>query len=217
MGALLHTTQTSYLVEGGVQSNDDSFCFRSCGLNYGVGSNSLNMQICLTASSYRIRHKHRLLFAYFEHPSLALRSYVQMVNIWWTQQRLLQSPTAKMSTPSPKIGEPLSSLEVKISQKQQLTKPAVHQNVSNDTWYQKFLLLAQSSPFVKCHLYHQNHHCWHSHCRLLCCLTYNLYLVTVLNPDPGNITCRLFCDSIYVSTMTCENGNWTGHPELGAW
>merc|ERR1719266_930379 len=33
----------------------------------------------------------------------------------------------------------------------------------------------------------------------------------------GNITCRLFCDSIYVSTMTCENGNWTGHPELGAW
>jgi hypothetical protein len=30
-------------------------------------------------------------------------------------------------------------------------------------------------------------------------------------------TCRLFCDSYHVATMACENGVWTGQPELGAW
>ena len=34
--------------------------------------------------------------------------------------------------------------------------------------------------------------------------------------DPTN-TCRLFCDSYHIATMACENGKWTGEPELGAW
>jgi len=43
------------------------------------------------------------------------------------------------------------------------------------------------------------------------------------NPDdkkfnlmPTNV-CRLFCDSYHITTMACENGMWTGEPELGAW
>ena len=31
------------------------------------------------------------------------------------------------------------------------------------------------------------------------------------------LTCRLFCDSYHIATMACENGKWTGEPELGAW
>ena len=34
--------------------------------------------------------------------------------------------------------------------------------------------------------------------------------------QPG-ITCRMFCDSYHIATMTCANGLWTGEPELGAW
>merc|ERR1719158_1510712 len=36
------------------------------------------------------------------------------------------------------------------------------------------------------------------------------------NLEPTNV-CRLFCDSYHITTMACENGMWTGEPELGAW
>jgi len=36
------------------------------------------------------------------------------------------------------------------------------------------------------------------------------------NLAPTNV-CRLFCDSYHITTMACENGMWTGEPELGAW
>merc|ERR1712243_430341 len=36
------------------------------------------------------------------------------------------------------------------------------------------------------------------------------------NLMPTNV-CRLFCDSYHITTMACENGMWTGEPELGAW
>jgi len=36
------------------------------------------------------------------------------------------------------------------------------------------------------------------------------------NLQPTNV-CRLFCDSYHITTMACENGMWTGEPELGAW
>jgi len=36
------------------------------------------------------------------------------------------------------------------------------------------------------------------------------------NLVPTNV-CRLFCDSYHITTMACENGVWTGEPELGAW